>query len=418
MPDLINEKNKTSSIWPGVIRVAIALLLLLLSLLNIFPAPVFLLWLGAIVVNEYGIYLVVFSIILLMGGLGIKRFRKAGTYVLLIAILLFCVPFFEAVIAASDFPVDFEYQFPTNKNLQENGGPLIFSSLFKLRHENPVPFTTYVYTQSANRQETLDFYLPNLHVSLNSGNRESAVSDTSKNQSLRPCVLVIHGGSWSGGNSQQLPELNSVIADKGYAVASINYGLAPAIKSPAPLEEVKMALAYLSANATELHIDTNNIVLLGRSAGAQIALLSAYTFHNKNIKGVIDFYGPADMIWGYSNPSNPLVLNSRKVMEDYLGGTYSQVPENYRQSSPIEFASVSSPPTLLLHGGNDVLVAFEHSRRLNNKLHQLGVRHYLLALPWATHGFDYNLNGPGGQLSTNLVERFLASVFKLQKPIQ
>ena len=105
-------------------------------------------------------------------------------------------------------------------------------------------------------------------------------------------------------------------------------------------------------------------------------------------------------------------------MEDYLGGTYSQVPENYRQSSPIEFASVSSPPTLLLHGGNDVLVAFEHSRRLNNKLHQLGVRHYLLALPWATHGFDYNLNGPGGQLSTNLVERFLASVFKLQKPIQ
>lgn len=416
MPDSSNEKIKTSGIWPGVLRITIAVLLLLLSLLNIFPAPVFLLWLAAIIINEYGIYLIIFSIILLITGLGIRRFRNAGTYILLVAIILFSMPVFEAIIAASDFPVDFEYQFPTNKNLQEHNGPLKVSSLFRLRLENSVPFTTYVYTQASNPKETLDFYPPNLQVSLNPGNSDS--TDTHINQSFRPCVLVIHGGSWSGGNSQQLPELNSELAEKGYAVATMNYGLAPAIKSPAPLQDVKAALTYLSAHAVELHIDTNNIVLLGRSAGAQIALLSAYTFHNKNIRGVIDYYGPADMIWGYSKPSNPLVLNSRKVMEDYLGGTYTQVPENYRQSSPIEFASVSSPPTLILHGGNDVLVAFEHSRRLNNKLHQLGVRHYLLELPWATHGFDYNLNGPGGQLSTNLVERFLASVFTLQKPIQ
>ena len=417
MPDSTNNTNKSSGIWPGVLRITIGVLLLLLSLLNIFPAPIFLLWLAAIIINEYGVYLAVFSSVLLIAGLRIKRFRNTGTYILLVAILLFMVPVFEAIIAASDFPVDFEYQFPVHNNLQEHNGPLIFSSLFKIRHENPVPFTTYVYTQTSNRQETLDFYPPDQHVYSKSGSKDVTVSDTSLNQSLRPCVLIIHGGSWSGGNSQQLPELNSALAERGYAVASMNYGLAPAIKSPAPVQDVKVALAYLTAHATELHIDTNNIVLLGRSAGAQIALLSAYTFHNKNIRGVIDFYGPADMIWGYSKPSNPLVLNSRKVMEDYLGGTFSQVPENFRQSSPIEFASISSPPTLILHGGNDVLVAFEHSRRLNNKLHQLGVRHYLLALPWATHGFDYNLNGPGGQLSTNLVERFLASVFTVQKPM-
>ncbi|MDB5109638.1 MAG: lip2, partial [Mucilaginibacter sp.] len=67
-------------------------------------------------------------------------------------------------------------------------------------------------------------------------------------------------------------------------------------------------------------------------------------------------------------------------------------------------------PTLIIHGENDVLVAYEHSRRLNAKLQENGIKHFWLQLPWATHGFDYNINGPGGQLSTYTVERFLKTV--------
>jgi hypothetical protein len=36
--------------------------------------------------------------------------------------------------------------------------------------------------------------------------------------------------------------------------------------------------------------------------------------------------------------------------------------------------------------------------------------HVLVELPWATHGFDFNFGGPGGQLSTYAVEYFLAAV--------
>ena len=151
-------------------------------------------------------------------------------------------------------------------------------------------------------------------------------------------------------------------------------------------------------------------MLLGRSAGAQIALLAAYTLPNAGIKAVIDFYGPADMVWGYSVPANPLVMNSRLVMERYLGGPYKVVPQKYAASSPIEFINRQTVPTLIIHGGNDVLVAYEHSTRLNAKLQQNGIKHYWLKLPWATHGFDYNLNGPGGQLSTYAVEAFLGEV--------
>jgi acetyl esterase/lipase len=228
----------------------------------------------------------------------------------------------------------------------------------------------------------------------------------------RPCIIVVHGGSWSGGDSKQLPELNSYLAFKGYNVAAINYRMAPKYQTPAPVEDIKSAFTYLRKHADELQIDTSKFVLLGRSAGAQIALLAAYTISEPALKGVIDFYGPADMVWGYSIPSNPLIMDSRKVMDAYVGGSYDQVPQKYFRCSPLLFVNQQSVPTLIIHGENDVLVSPEHSRRLNSKLLQNGIKHYYLKIPWATHGFDYNLNGPGGQLSTYAVETFLNTITK------
>jgi acetyl esterase/lipase len=193
-------------------------------------------------------------------------------------------------------------------------------------------------------------------------------------------------------------------------VAVINYRLAPKYHSPAPVEDVRDAIAYLKKHADQLQIDTGNFVLLGRSAGGQIALLAAYTLKNAGIKAVIGYYAPADMVWGYSAPASPLVMDSRKVMENYLDGSYDKVPHNYQASSPILAVNKNSVPTLLIHGENDVLVAYEHSRRLNDKLQQLGVKHFLLTLPWATHGCDYTLNGPSGQLATYTVDRFINQV--------
>jgi len=165
----------------------------------------------------------------------------------------------------------------------------------------------------------------------------------------RPCVIVIHGGSWAQGDSRQLPELNSRLAKDGYTVAAINYRLAPRYHNPSPVQDVHTALDYLRIHATELSIDSNTFVLLGRSAGAQIALLAAYTLQDSAIKAVIDFYGPADMVWAIP-PRQSLIMDSRKVMSDYLGGPYPAVPQNYVNSSPIAFVTRQSIPTLLIHG--------------------------------------------------------------------
>lgn len=382
-----------------MIRFYLLIIFFLISLLSFLKAPEYNLWLLAIAVTEFPLIFFGISLLLTLTGFWAHKYQMAGTVLGLAAMLVFLSPIIRAYWVSNTLKDDMVKAFA---NMDGNGGPVLFTSdtpfsfgnLFK--RVNGIPYKTFDYMKYRDITLKLDFYPAQL-----------ANGDIVFN---RPCVIVVHGGSWAGGDSRQLPELNSYLAAKGYNVAAVNYHMAPKWQTPAPVEDIKAAIAYLKAHADELHIDIKKIVLLGRSAGAQIATLAAYTMHEPGIKGVIDFYGPEDMVWGYSVPSSRLIMDSRKVMEEYIGGTYSRVPQKYFACSPLEFVNKQSPPTLIIHGDNDVLVSPEHSRRLNLKLQQNGIKHYLLKLPWATHGFDYNLNGPGGQLSTFAVEAFLNTV--------
>ena len=102
------------------------------------------------------------------------------------------------------------------------------------------------------------------------------------------------------------------------------------------------------------------------------------------------------------------MLDSRKVLEDYLGGTPAQKPEVYAAASPSNFVNATTPPTLLIHGRLDPIVWPEQSERLAARLKENGRPYFHLYLPWATHGCDANLHGPSGQLSLYAIDRFLA----------
>ncbi|MES2064564.1 MAG: alpha/beta hydrolase [Bacteroidota bacterium] len=366
--------------------------LLLASLLTIFKAPTYHLWLLAIAVCEFPLLFIGITGILLIAVIWVEKYKLTSAIIGVVALLLFALPIIRAYIVASNVKQEFVAAFgpgSTIINGDNNQPPFSFFSLFKTSGVKQTDYKTLIYSDSA--EQSLDFY-------------------PARFAGKKPCVIVVHGGSWSSGDSQQLPELNSYLAGEGYNVASINYHLAPKYQSPVAVGDVEAVFTYLRKNADKLHIDTANFVLLGRSAGAQIALLSAYKRPQKGLKGVVDFYGPADMVWGYSKPASKLVMDSRAVMERYLGGTYKAVPDKYFASSPIEFVNRQTLPTLIIHGDNDVLVSPIHSQKLDQKLKENGIKHFYLHLPWATHGFDYNINGPGGQLSTYVVERFINTV--------
>ena len=367
-------------------RLSLCILLFTLSLLTIIRAPFYLAWKLAVGVTEFPHVLFLFAITGFSLRFMTVEYVLAGDILSASSALFFIYP----VIAAPAIARKTHEAFGRNGN----DAPFSLKRLLIGRGLKKISPKELTYKTSGAIELKLDYY-------------------QNKDGKICPTVIVVHGGSWQSGDSKQLPDLNHWLACKGYNVASINYRLAPEFNCPAPVEDLTDAINFLKSRSAEFYLDPNNFILLGRSAGGQISLLTAYSKQIPEIKGVISFYAPADMVWGWSLPGNPLVLDSRKVMRAFVGDTCENAPDKFAASSPIEFVSEKCPPTLLIHGKNECMVAYEHSMRLCRKLKEKNIKHFLISIPWATHGCDYSINGPSGQISTFAIERFLERMFKM-----
>ncbi len=225
-----------------------------------------------------------------------------------------------------------------------------------------------------------------------------------------PCVIVVHGGGWDSGDRSQLAGWNAWLAGRGFAVAAVSYRLAPTHVWPAQRDDVRAAVAYLKSHAAELGVDAERFVLLGRSAGGQIAEAVAYDQPDAAVRGVIALYAPADMEFAWKFTSERDVLDSKKLIRQLTGGTPETAAGNFVSASPYLHAKRGAVPTLLMHGTIDSLVWRRQSERLAEKLTAEGVACVFVELPWAVHAFDFNLRGPGGQISAFAIEWFLKAV--------
>jgi acetyl esterase/lipase len=225
-----------------------------------------------------------------------------------------------------------------------------------------------------------------------------------------PGVIDIYGGAWQRGAPEDSRQFDSYLAYKGYAVFAIEYRHAPKFRFPSQIEDVRAAIAFLHANAAQYGTDPDRLILCGRSAGGQLALLAAYEPGPVPIRAVIAFYPPTDLTGGYSDPPSPDPIDVRQVLTTYLGGSPAQAPEAYRAASPITYAQRRLPPTLLIQGARDHIVKPRFPRELHGKLLRSGNRAVLLEIPWAEHAFDAVFAGIGNRLALHYVEQFLAQV--------
>ena len=225
------------------------------------------------------------------------------------------------------------------------------------------------------------------------------------------CVVVVHGGGWDSGDRGQLEAFNHWLAARGVAVAAVSYRLAPAHRWPAQRDDVRAAVDWVRANAGRLGVDANRLVLLGRSAGAQIAAATAYGQALPGVRAVVALYGCYDLEFVWSIRSATDSLNSAKLMQQFMGGgpEAAGAAQIYRSGSAEKLVHAGVPPTLILHGALDQLVWCRHSERLAAALAQAGVRHAFVRLPWATHAGEANLHGPSGQLIAGAVLRVALS---------
>jgi acetyl esterase/lipase len=201
-------------------------------------------------------------------------------------------------------------------------------------------------------------------------------------------MIIVHGGAWVRGDKSEFNPYVSALQRllPNYAFVNINYRLFRNGKNgfPAQEEDMKSAVLYLEKRLDELELP-KRIVLLGASAGGHLALLQAY----KNAgtirpAAVISLFGPTDMLDLYNNSSNPDVA---PMLTSLLGTTPAEDPDVYRRSSPVEYVTSSSPPTLLLQGGRDRMVHEGQAKILKKKLDSLNVINELKIYPDEGHGW-------------------------------
>jgi acetyl esterase/lipase len=385
-------------------RFVAALVLLGVAALTTFPAPTEWLWKVSVAATEGGHWVALGALFVAIPRRGQRTVGKMSSVMCLGAIALFVLPIFHAQQMNKDLPARIDSSFGTER--RERGRyaegprpePLVVADLVSSVRSRPVRLEERVFGTPDGEKLTLDVFRPGYeHGPL-------------------PGVLVIHGGSWQNGNSREFLALNGYLAARDYIVASINYRLAPKWRFPAGRDDVLAAIAYLKVYAKELGLDATRLALLGRSAGGQLALLAAYTAGEPAIKGVVSIYGPTDLRFGYEHPASKQLIDTRQVLETYLGGPPGKDDDAYYAASPINFVAATSPPTLLIHGLHDGHVSPEESARLESKLQQAGVKHMFLRLPWATHACDWSFSGPCGQVTTYAVESFLERVMKAPPP--
>jgi acetyl esterase/lipase len=201
-------------------------------------------------------------------------------------------------------------------------------------------------------------------------------------------IVLIHGGGWASGDKSEFAMAIPILQQKmpGYAIASINYRLANKTANYFPTQEqdVQAALNTLVGKSAEYQI-SKNIVLLGASAGAHLALLQAYKYTTPVVpKAVISFFGPTDMAAMYNSQNNTYYKMGLQLL---IGGTPTTKPEVFKQASPIYFAGKQNVPTLLLHGGSDGLVPVAQSKALKEKLDSAGIPVELVVYPNERHGW-------------------------------
>jgi acetyl esterase/lipase len=203
-------------------------------------------------------------------------------------------------------------------------------------------------------------------------------------------LVIAHGGGWSGGDKSDFDSYISEFQKRlpHYAFANVNYRLATQTTNHFPTQEndINSAIKYLKDNVDEYKISTD-FVYLGISAGAHLLMLQGYK-HSDVLqpKGIVSFFGPVDLQQLYvdSDSSIPVILRT------IMNSTLDKNPLLFQESSPINYVTSSSAPTLMLHGDQDRIVPVQQAYLLRDKLIDAGVTNKLVVYPGQGHGWIGN----------------------------
>lgn len=212
-----------------------------------------------------------------------------------------------------------------------------------------------------------------------------------------PVVFAVYGGAWQRGSAANDAALNATIASWGYRVIPLDYPHAPASRWPAQRDAILRQIDALHGVRA---------AIVGHSSGAQLAMIAGALRPNA-ISAIVTYESPVDLRLGYEYPSQPDIINARKIMSDLCGGTPRERPVCYRDASPRYAVRAGMPAVMMIAAGRDHVVDVRFERLLRDTLRGDGVSVDYLELPWADHAFETVAGGFDNRIALFYLRRFL-----------
>lgn len=224
-----------------------------------------------------------------------------------------------------------------------------------------------------------------------------------------PVVVWIHGGGWKSGSRLPIPTRVSDLCLRGYAVASVDYRLTTTALWPAQIQDVRGAVRWLRAHASEYGLDTDRFAAWGESAGGHLAALLAASGgvpaitigsvsadlegttggnldQSSRVQAVVDWYGATDFLQMHFYPTTVNHDGATSDESKFIGGPIQANPERVATADPITYVDAGDPPLLAMHGTLDKLIPFNQSQLLVDALNASGVSATLRPVQGAGHG--------------------------------
>ena len=198
---------------------------------------------------------------------------------------------------------------------------------------------------------------PGLHIAYGGGAFQFGELYLPEGKGPHPVAIVIHGGYWRARyDLRHIGHFCAALAQEGVAAWSLEYRRIgnPGGGFPGTFDDVRAGAAHLEKIAKERALDLRRVIATGHSAGGHLALWLAKQ-GVAPMRGVVPLAPVADLrkAWDLKLSSN--------VVEDFLGGSPSEVPERYRASSPMEMIPLKAKQRVI-HGDRDDVVPISMTR--------------------------------------------------------
>lgn len=204
-----------------------------------------------------------------------------------------------------------------------------------------------------------------------------------------PLIVLIHGGSWEASiGADTFANFSRQLSERGLAVYNLEYRrLDSGGGWPTTFSDVAAALDYVpQVAAANREINTDNAVVVGHSAGGQLAMWGG-TRHrlggdevgaNPKFRptDVVSLAGPLDM-------RQAVRLGDTRIVRA-LGGTPAQVPDRYASVDPIENIDPAIPITAMA-GTADTVVSPTLAQRYVDAVHRDGGTGQVILLNGVNH---------------------------------